>query len=448
MTPLEQRHREVIDDVIAGVRRACDPAALVAKHVGDLPSFSEDLEPMVAIGKAAASMISGMLTNLMEDEIDWSAWRHPIVVPHGAPVPDAMRKCKTLYTAAHPLPDASSREVGKLLRHWRFGLDLSGRSRIWLLLSGGASSLMIDPPPQIGVDDYRAVVQALLLSGASIEQLNTVRKHIDFVKGGWLARWWPARDIRLLAMSDVIGDDLSVIGSGPVSPDQTTFQEALDILERMDCADASSAATEWLRAGARGEHPETPKPGDPDLERVTTFILASNRTAIAAACTSLESWNIHVVERVLDVTSSAHMSGESLASRAIQVASTPGKTSAIVLGGETTVRVEGGKGAGGKGGRNQELALAAAIAIDGRSGVTIASFGTDGVDGPTDAAGAIVTGDTCRQARALGLDPAASLARHDSYTFFEALDKAGHPHLIRTGPTGTNVNDIAMALMY
>lgn len=314
---------------------------------------------------------------------------------------------------------------------------------ISMLLSGGASSLMIDPPDEISVESYRAIVQALLLAGASIQELNVVRKHIDYVKGGWLARRYAHLPMVLVVLSDVIGDDLSTIGSGPASGDPSTFSDALDVLDKYRCSDTAPSVTRWLTAGANGEHEETPKPGDPCFARVSAAVLANNQTAVDSAAETLKSERIDVRSVRLGVTGDAASVGAALGADAGKLAAAGGQR-ALLLGGETTVAVGS---ASGKGGRNQELALAAALKIENQPGITIATFATDGVDGPTDAAGAIVTGDTCRQARQLGVNPAAALARHDSYTLFEALDKAGFPHLLRTGPTGTNVNDVAIALV-
>lgn len=338
----------------------------------------------------------------------------------------------------------------------------------YLLLSGGASSLMIAPvqpiefergrasgpglvavgksylrvdsPPPITLADYRAVVVALLRAGAPIWELNAVRKHIDLIKGGRLAQRWSPSPIELLVISDVPGDDLSVIGSGPASPDPTSYDDALAVLDRRGCRDISPAITSLLEFGAKGRCPETPKPGDPIFDRVHPTILASNGTAVDAAAATLEQWGFDVIEAKRDVQGEAATVGAALAREAIRLASSSRRRAAIIWGGETTVTV--GR-ATGRGGRNQELALAAAIGIEGRGRAVVATAATDGVDGPTDAAGAIVTGETCTRARSCGFDPHECLANHDSYTL---LDRIGA--LIRTGPTGTNVNDLAIALLF
>jgi hydroxypyruvate reductase len=341
--------------------------------------------------------------------------------------------------------------------------------KLYILLSGGASSLMVDPaqpiemqdgqfagpglqffgkrkyflldtPQPITLADYRAIVHALLRAGAPIWELNAVRKHIDRVKGGRLAQRWPRLPIELLVISDVPGDELSVIGSGPMSPDPTTYHDALAVLERRGCRGVAPAITAFLGAGARGEYSETPKPGDPIFNRVHPTILASNGTAVDAAAATLDQWGFDVVEAKRDVQGEASTVGAALAREASELGKSSRRRAAIVWGGETTVTV--GQSTG-RGGRNQELALAAAIGIEGQTRAAIATFATDGVDGPTDAAGAIVTWQTCTRARSCGFDPHECLANHDSYTL---LDRIGA--LIRTGPTGTNVNDLAIALLF
>jgi hydroxypyruvate reductase len=238
----------------------------------------------------------------------------------------------------------------------------------------------------------------------------------------------------------VPGDDLSVIGSGPMSPDPSTYADALAVLDRRGCRAVSPAITALLEAGNRGQYSETPKPGDPIFRRVNPTVLASNGTAVDAAEATLRRQGFVVVEAKSDVQGEAAAVGTALAREASQLARSSRARAAIIWGGETTVTVGD---ATGRGGRNQELALAAAIGIEGQTRAAIATFATDGVDGPTDAAGAIVTGDTCARARSCGFDPHECLANHDSYTL---LDRLGA--LIRTGPTGTNVNDLAIALLF
>lgn len=433
MERLRELHRTV-GVVIEAVRSACSPEALVEWHLDELSTRSGGSKGGFAVGKAAPAMARAVRRR-------FEHWFGLVIAPQESIGEDDRKLWPFgLIAAAHPLPDEASRAGGARARVQISYCDELAPPGLLVLLSGGASSLMIDPPLEITVEDYRSVVLALLRSGAPIGELNAVRKHIDRCKGGGLARHCEGMDVEVLVLSDVIGNDLSVIGSGPFYPDPTTYGDAWDVLLARSCLDAAPAVTEWISAGMRGEHPESPKPGDPTFDRVRHTIIGANGTAIDAAAAALGSMGLLRPEIRRGMTGEAAEIGRLLAAAARAVRG----PRALIWGGETTVTVGSAKGMGG---RNQELALAAAIELEGVPGVTVATFGTDGVDGPTDAAGAIVTGETCRHARALGLDARGALASHDSYGFFSALDRAGLPHLIRTGPTGTNVNDLAIALV-
>jgi glycerate 2-kinase len=434
--PQYKDHEIHVCAMIESVREACDPSALVRSVLPGLPDFGGKSVTGIAVGKAALSMVAGI-----EAVLGPGSWHGPIAVPHGLVLPSDPRVVNgEVLLAGHPVPDAGSREAGRLLssfvsvRNWQDGQPF----RLWALLSGGASALVVDPPPEIAVGDYRAIVDALLRAGATIGELNTVRKHIDRVKGGSLAREAIEVPMRVLVLSDVIGDDVSIIASGPFAPDPTTYADAFDILMVYGCVDVASPVSTWLREGMRGAHPETPKPGDPCLDRVRHMIIGNNEIAARAASSEAARLGYHTPAPELLVQGEAAEVGRRLAAGARPPPTR--RPACLIFGGETTVNVAAAQG---KGGRNQELALAAAIEINGAPNVAIATFATDGADGPTDAAGAIVTGDTCARARGMGLDPGDFLARHDAYTFFEKA--GGH---IKTGPTGTNVNDLAIALVY
>lgn len=441
-----------IQQLFDAVARACDPAALVGAAVGGHRGPLRG----VAVGKAAAGMVAGVRRALGPD-----GWRGPIIVPKGVPGVPAPTDAAPVIVAGHPFPDEDSLRAGRAA-----GASFDappGEGALTLLLSGGASALMVDPVPGLTLEDYRAVVTALLRGGATIHQLNTVRKHLDRVKGGRLAARAHAANtgvsVGVLVISDVPGDDLSVIGSGPCAPDPTTSKEAIEAMGGM----GDGAALERARAVVRSAGAETPKPADPCFGRVTHAVLASNGTAVAAAAGFLRSAGFAVVESRRDVQGPAAEIGRELARAAWDLRPSDRRL-ALLWGGESTVDVRGTI-APGFGGRNQELALAAAAELDWlaeRSGadapvrrrITIASFGTDGVDGlappgESPVAGALVHAGTRRGALAAGLDPAAALASHDSYGFFAALERlnpeAGRP--LRTGPTGTNVNDLSVALV-
>jgi hydroxypyruvate reductase len=342
----------------------------------------------------------------------------------------------TLYPAAHPLPNernlfgasaiASAVEEAAVF-------DL-----VVCLISGGGSAHLTLPVEGLSLDDLRGVTQALLLGGAPIEDLNAVRKHCERLKGGGLARLAAPAPVWALILSDVVGDRLDVIASGPTSPDPTTYADALAVLDRYDARDASPAVTAHLEAGVQGAVPETIKAGDDVLIGVFNTIIGTNRLAVDAAADAARElgFAVQIVETPL--TGEAGPAARTV-SRPVTQGATPEGPLAMLYGGETTVTVRGD----GLGGRNQELALAAALEIEGLAGVVVASFATDGIDGPTDAAGAIATGETVQRARDKGLDPYEYLANNDSHTFFAALGD-----LITTGPTGTNVNDLAFLLVY
>jgi len=341
----------------------------------------------------------------------------------------------SIITAAHPVPDhrgiQAAKKILKLLQ------DTTHRDLVIFLFSGGGSALLTSPPPGISLPDLQNLTEILLRCGATINEINVLRKHLDEVKGGQLARRAaPARVITLI-LSDVIGDPLDIIASGPTVPDPSTFQDALSILERYSIVPQVPAAIlDHLRRGIEGDLSDTPKPGDPNFERVTNLVIASNMTAAQAAVQQAQHEGFHARLLTCFLQGEARQAGRFLAAVLKQMA-TDGqplpRPACLVAGGETTVTLKGE----GLGGRNQELALAAVDDLIGLQGALLAALATDGGDGPTDAAGAVVSGKTRDRARELGLAPEDYLARNDSYHFFERLDD-----LIITGPTQTNVNDL------
>lgn len=355
-----------------------------------------------------------------------------VIVPSGGDAPPAPGPL-AVATGRHPVPDAAgARATADLLRRVRAA---DAATLVLAVVSGGASSLLVAPAPGIPLAAKQAVTAALLAAGATIDELNTVRRHCSLVKGGGLARAAAgAAGLWVLLLSDVIGDDPAVIASGPAAADATTYADARAVLaRRLRPEDVPAAIAAHLARGAAGDVPETVKPGDPVLARVRSVTVGTNRTAVdaAAAAAAARGYTVDVVPEPL--AGEAGAAGRMLARRLLALA--PGRPAAVVAGGETTVRA-----AGGRGGRAQHLALAAALELAGSPGVLLAA-GTDGVDGPTDAAGACVDGDTVARAAAHGRDAAAGLAATDSTTVLEA---AGD--LVRTGPTGTNVADVVVAL--
>ncbi|MBX3023325.1 DUF4147 domain-containing protein [bacterium] len=400
-----------------------DPTRLVRDHL----TASPQTRPLfvVGAGKAAARMAAGVEAALGSERLDG------IVVT--APGCEAALRRIRIAIGSHPLPDrASVAAANEILRAvGRAAPDAT----LLALISGGASSLLALPRPPVTLADKIAANRLLLASGAAIEELNTVRKHLSAIKGGGVLRAAGGRTVTTLILSDVIGDDPSVIGSAPTMPDPSTYADAIAVLRRYALLDRVPAAVrDLLEAGARGETVETVKPGDPEARRATATVIGSNATARRAAA-------IHAARLGYEpVVEDTPLSGDTAAAArrwAPRLTRRPGIARwCVIAGGETTVVVRGA----GRGGRNQEFALAAAAELEGAS-VVLLSAGTDGIDGPTDAAGAFADGSTLARARERGLDQQKSLADNDAYAFFDRLGD-----LFRTGPTGTNVMDLKIAV--
>jgi hydroxypyruvate reductase len=338
-----------------------------------------------------------------------------------------------MIIGGHPTPTADSERGGR--EALKLAASLEPGETLVVLLSGGASALMAVPADGLTLADKQATTQTLLRAGADIHALNTVRKHLSAIKGGWLAAK-ASGACRTFAISDVVGDDPSVIGSGPTVPDASTFRDTLDILQRFGGERAYPApVVERVKAGRA----ETPKPGDSRLSRALMSIIGGRREAMDGAVIEAESRGYHVVRIDDAIVGEARVAGPSHLRACVARAAGVGRPACIVSSGETTVRVTGD----GKGGRNQEFALACAAALSSVGATAVlASVGTDGIDGPTDAAGAVVDDTTIERARALKLHPEAFLERNDAYRFFAPLDD-----LITIGPTGTNVGDLQIILL-
>jgi hydroxypyruvate reductase len=352
------------------------------------------------------------------------------------PSPNELESIQIMQ-AGHPLPDERGLQAaGEMTRL----LQSAGRDDlVFCLISGGGSALLTAPVPGISLADLQQLTAQLLYCGAPIQRINGLRKHLETLKGGGLARLAaPARAIALI-LSDVVGDPLDAIASGPTVPDPTTFADAWEVLAHYGLlASAPPAILAHLQRGLRGELPETLKPGDPVFERVSNQLVGSNALAANAAAAKARGlgWNASVLTTRQE--GEARQVGAALAQLAQRVRSTGNPLSApacLILGGETTVTVRGS----GKGGRNQEVALGAAAGLAGLPDVLVAALASDGGDGPTDAAGAVANGLTLARAAALGLNAGAALDQNDAYPFFDALGD-----LLRPGPTRTNVNDLLL----
>jgi glycerate 2-kinase len=338
--------------------------------------------------------------------------------------------------AGHPTPSAASERAGR--RALEIARATVADDLLFVLLSGGASSLMAAPAPGVSLADKSATTARLLHEGADIHALNTVRKHLSAIKGGWLAAAAAGRCCTL-AISDVVGDDPSVIGSGPTVGDETTFEQALGVLDHFGGAQSYPAAVvRHLADGARGATPETPKPGDARLARATTTIVGGRRDAMDGAAREAGARGYHVLRIDDAVVGEARTTAVSHVRAVLARAASMGRPACIVSSGETTVHVTGR----GTGGRNQEFALASAALLRETTSAMLASAGTDGVDGPTDAAGAMADSTTLARAAALGLRPSHYLDDNDAYAFFTRVGD-----LIKTGPTGTNVGDLQVILL-
>ena len=383
---------------------------------------------VIAAGKAAPAMAAAAARRL------GSRVRAGLVIAATpATVPDGFE----LVVGGHPIPTAESECGGR--RALEFAASLEPGERLLVLLSGGASALMAVPADGLTLDDKRAATDRLLRAGADIHALNTVRKHLSSIKGGWLA----ARangSCDTLVISDVVGDDPSFIASGPTIADQSRFEDALDVLRRFG-GDAAypPAVVAHLRRGAEGGVADTPKPGDARVSQATTTVIGSRRNAMIgalAAAAALDYQTLRLDDPVVGEARTAAVAHV----RAVQaLAAGLGRPACVVSSGETTVHVTGR----GKGGRNQEFALASAELLPLMGGpAAVASVGTDGIDGPTDAAGALADSTTLDRARAADLVPGRYLSDNNAYAFFDALGD-----LIHTGPTGTNVGDLQVFLL-
>lgn len=407
----------------------CDWQQFLRQPLGDY-----DRVRVVGMGKAALAMAS-----VLERQLADTPCAGVVVVPHGyaATLPEGFERPRRIEVleAEHPIPGPASVRAARCIL--REAAACEAGDLLLALVSGGGSALCADFAGGISLAAAQATFKLLLECGAGIHDVNTVRKHLSRIGGGRLAQA-AAGDVLALVVSDVVGDDLSIIASGPTVPDPSTFHDAVAVLRAFGVWDGvPRTVRDHLLAGTREPGLETPKPGAEGFERVRTVLVGTNRTALAAAAEAARM--LGYAPRVLghDVTGEARAVGARLASEAL--ASAPDVPVCLLWGGETTVTVTGT----GRGGRNQEVALAAALALEGASApVAFLSVGTDGRDGPTDAAGAWVTHRTAAQARRAGLNPEDYLARNDAYTFFEAVGS-----LLKTGPTHTNVMDVQVALL-
>jgi len=425
----EQALREDARAMFAAAVAAGDPQRLTAQLLRATSPLFDGGELLVAAAGKAAVAMAAAAEAVLGDRI-----RAGIAI---APQPSRFDlEHVRIAVARHPLPDERGEwAAGEICRMLAAHPDLP----LLCLLSGGASSLLVCPRPPVSLADKIAVTDLLLRSGADIHAVNAVRKHLSLVKGGGLLRQGGPRSVLTLMMSDVLGDDPSVIGSGPTVADPSTYADAEGVLRDHGIFDLVPASVRRVVAeGVAGNLPETVKPGAPELAASRGVVIANNRTALEGAAAEARRRGYFVTiddEAVVgDTTAAAHRWWQRI--EGLVAAAPRGRRRCVIAGGETTVRVRGA----GRGGRNQEFALALVEDLRGCAW-EILSAGTDGVDGPTDAAGAFLTGSSAARGESLGLDAAGALAANDSYSYFAAL---GDLH--RSGATGTNLMDIKIAV--
>lgn len=439
---LPARPRILLTKLLRAGLRAVDPVQAVKRavkrrgpwlHVGDRRYDLRRYRSVVVVGAGKAS---APMARELETVLGARLSGGLVVVKYGHGV--RTRRVRVVE-AGHPVPDRAGLQGATRL------LELVARMTaddlLLVVLSGGASSLLPVPAPGVSLADKRRTTALLLRSGATIQEMNVVRKHLSAVKGGQLVAATPA-SVASLILSDVIGDDLASIGSGPTAPDPTSFRDAREILDRFHLWPRLPARVRrHLTRGLARQAPETPKPGSGVFTRVQNQIVGNNQAAVAAVAAAAESAGLRALVLTTSLTGEAREAAKFVAAlaREARFCGQPLRPPAcLVAGGELTVSIHGQ----GRGGRAQEFALAAAVEIAGLEDTVVAAVGTDGTDGPTDAAGAAVSGETMALASRRGVSLRRMLADHDSYPVFRRL--GGH---IVTGPTRTNVNDLYVALI-
>ncbi|UCE44169.1 MAG: glycerate kinase [Candidatus Bathyarchaeota archaeon] len=443
VTHLNQKARALALKSLESALDAVDPKQIIESRLRlrdftlRIDGYSFDLKKIRNIYVLGGGKASGLMAEASEQILGKLVTDGIVNVPRGSKHKTEIIK---LHEASHPIPDKAGVEGTHRM------LEIAEQAKeddlIICLISGGGSSLMPLPRGEISIADKRKITNDLLISGAAINEINTVRKHISDFKGGWLAKKaYPATILNLI-LSDVVGDPLEFIASGPTIPDSTTFGDAINILKKHDLWDKVPASIKKvLSDGKKGTIAETPKADDETFKKVYNVVVGNNRVATSAACQSFESAGLNTFLLTSVLEGEARHIGMMLASIAHEIVASGNpaqRPAGIVAGGETTVTIVGE----GRGGRNQEIALAAALRLNGLDGTAVASLSTDGVDGPTDAAGAIVDGKTLERVSEEGLDAERFLLRNDSYSFFSKLGD-----LVLTGPTGTNVNDISVIVV-
>ena len=432
------RQKKTITGIFYAALRAVDPGEAVRRSSKTLRARYEKgpFTRLIVVGFGKASC---PMAKALEEDLDEFIDTGYVITKYGH-CQNAHKPVKIrVNEAGHPVPDEQglrgAAEITGILKH----ADAS--TLVVCLISGVGSALLVSPYNGITLQEKQRLTNLLLKAGADITELNTVRKHLSAVKGGRLAELAHPATVISFLLSDVIGDKLDVIASGPTYPDPSTYADALSVLDKYHLASqAPPSIIELLNKGAAGLAPETPKAGSPVFDNVENIIVGSLDTAIRGAKEQAEAFGYEVVVLSETVQGEARDAAAWLAKKVVEIktARTHVRPLCLLSGGETTVTVKGN----GTGGRNMEFALVFADEITGQEGITLLSAGTDGTDGPTDAAGAIVDGRTIANARSAGIDPRRYLADNDSYTFFKQTEG-----LFISGPTGTNVMDMQIVLI-
>ena len=437
----QPRTRALLARLLRAGLHAVDPYETVRRQVrvgrGHLTIGSQQyaLHQFTRIIVVGAGKASARMAQALEQQLGPRIDDGLVVVKygHGAPT-NTIR----IVEAGHPIPDAAGLEAGRKVM--ALAQTATADDLLIVLLSGGASSLLPAPVPGIDLQDKQQTTKLLLRSGATIHEINAVRKHLSSIKGGQLAAATPARVVSVI-LSDVIGNDLGTIGSGPTAPDPTTFRDAWAIIERYGVSRTIPASVRnHLKLGMTHCAVETPKPGAALFRRVDNVLIGDNQAAVDAVARTARQQGLRTLILSTTLTGEARELAKMFGAMAREIAGHARPTErpcCIIAGGEPTVTIRGE----GTGGRAQEFALAAAPEIAGLPNVWVAGFATDGTDGPTSVAGAVVDGRTVVRAQRKGLDPSHALQNNDAHPFFEKL----HGHIV-TGPTGTNVNDLYLLL--
>lgn len=442
--PIENRQEFLNDpkkniavEILEEGLRSANPYSSVVTELSGLSDKLEDHGKIIVVGFGKASYSMALACEKSLGERITSGM---IIIPKGSVESSELARI-TILEGTHPIPtDINVSAVKQLLSCTE---NLGEKDVVICLVSGGGSALSTYPASGITLSDKQEMTKLLLAAGSTIQEINCIRKHISAVKGGQLARhFYPAQVISLV-LSDVVGDEMSSIASGPTSPDQSTFEDVWALFKKYDLIEkVPKNILERVRKGLNGEIPDTPKQGDRVFGKVTNVLVANNMKTLKAMASKAESLGLKSLVLTSYLEGEAREVGKVIASIAKQVVfhRVPIRPPcAIFFGGETTVTVKGK----GKGGRNQELALSLAIAIKGLPKVIFSSIGSDGIDGYSDAAGAIVDGETIGKALKKGLSPTYYLQNNDSNSFFRQVGD-----LVCTGPTGTNVNDLAFLLIF